>query len=321
MEIFPNVYQIHSLVGDRNLFQYLFVGDNVFLLDTGMASTPKEVILPFLRKIGIAPSRLSMAINTHADADHHGGNATLKQSVSEVLLACGDLDREIIENPDRLFAVRYNQWIQEHGVGISANPEVEVWVRGMVGAAHRIDVTLRGGENLAIDEKRSLRVLHVPGHSDGHIALYYPPSRAMFVGDAVHGSYCPAANGAPAVPPAYYCVLAYLSALQLVETFEVEWIYSGHWPAYTGSQVMEFLEESRRFVQITTERVLRALDRHPEGITLRTCIEECGPTLGKWPANSSWLLMYPIYGHLTQLEQQGVVKRVHVNNLTRWRLS
>ena len=51
MEIFRHVYQIASLVGDRNLFQYLFVGDNVVLLDTGASDTPSETISPFLAPV------------------------------------------------------------------------------------------------------------------------------------------------------------------------------------------------------------------------------------------------------------------------------
>src|SRR5947209_6849148 len=170
MQIFPHTYQISSLIADRNLFQYVFVGDNVILLDTGMSKTPAEVIAPYLKNAGIPPARLTMAINTHADADHHGGNAALRELAGSVLLACGDMDREVIQNPDRLFATRYNHWIPEHRVGLGLMPEAESWVREMAGPAHRIDVTLRGGEILAVDDSRALRVLHVPGHSNGHLA-------------------------------------------------------------------------------------------------------------------------------------------------------
>jgi glyoxylase-like metal-dependent hydrolase (beta-lactamase superfamily II) len=89
MKIFRNVYRIASLVADRNLFQYLFVGDNTFLLDTGASYTPSETISPYLKQLGSTASRLAMAINTHADADHHGGNASLRQIAGQVMLACG----------------------------------------------------------------------------------------------------------------------------------------------------------------------------------------------------------------------------------------
>jgi glyoxylase-like metal-dependent hydrolase (beta-lactamase superfamily II) len=320
MELFPHAYQIQSLVGDRNLFQYLFVGDNTILLDTGAACTPAEVILPFLQKLGIKPSRLTMAINTHADADHHGGNAALKESAGQILLACGDPDRAMIENPDRLFATRYNPWVAEHGVGLSLYPAATAWVRTMAGPAHRIDLTFRGGEHIAIDDKRCLRVLHLPGHSDGHLALYDAAHRAVFVGDALHGRYCPSTTGQPSLPPAYYSVLAYLGTLQFLEALEVEWIYSGHWPAYHASAVSEFLAGCRSFVDQASSLVLKTLERNPEGVTLSACIEECGPALGNWPAGNRWLLMYPMHGHLLYLEQQGTVTRVKSEAHTRWKL-
>ena len=321
MEILPNTYQIRSLVGDRNLFQYLFVGEKIVLLDTGASYTPNETILPFLRQAGIEPSRLTMAINTHADADHHGGNASLKEAAGGVMLGCGERDRVIIEDPDRLFATRYDQWIPDHGVGLGLNPEATAWVRKMVGLPQRIDLTFCGGEHIAIDEKRSLRILHVPGHSDGHLAIYDPVNRAIFVGDALHGRYCPAAGGEASLPPAYYSVLAYLGTLQFLEALDIEWIYSGHWPTFHASQVSEFLVESRRFVDSAASLVWRALERHKEGVTLSLCIEECGPALGNWPANNQWLLMYPMHGHLLYLEQQGSIARVSGEKLVRWKIA
>jgi glyoxylase-like metal-dependent hydrolase (beta-lactamase superfamily II) len=321
MEIFRHVYQIASLVADRNLFQYLFVGDNTVLLDTGASYTPGEAISPFLKKVRIKPSRLTMAINTHADADHHGGNASLKQIAGQVLLACGEQDRLMIEDPDCLFASRYNHWIPEHGVGLGLNLEASTWVRKMVGEPQRIDQTFIGGEYIRIEDDHSLQVLHVPGHSDGHLALYDPLYKAIFVGDALHGRYCPTTEGEPALPPGYYSVLAYLGTLQMLHALDIDWIYSGHWPTYHGSQVSEFLTESRRFVEDAGALMWKTLEKHPEGITLRGCMDECGPALGAWPLTNQWLLMYPLHGHLLFLEQQGRVTRVADQGSVRWKVA
>jgi glyoxylase-like metal-dependent hydrolase (beta-lactamase superfamily II) len=321
MEIFPHIHQIASMVADRNLYQYLFVGDNTVLLDTGASYTPEEVILPFLKQLGIPPSQLTMAINTHADADHHGGNDLLKEAAVEMLLACGDLDRKIIEDPDLLFASRYDQWIDQHGIGLGLNPEASAWVRKMVGKPRRIDLTFTGGEHISIDSERSLRVLHVPGHSDGHLALYDSMNRAVFVGDALHGAYCPNAVGEPSLPPAYYSVAPYLATLQAMEELPIDWIYSGHWPAFHASQVSDFLTECRQFVKKASLLVVKALESHPdEGVTMQLCIDECGPLLGTWPEHNRWLLMYPMYGHLIHIEQQGLTSRVENEGKTRWKL-
>ena len=321
MEIFRHVYQIASLVADRNLFQYLFVGDNTVLLDTGASYTPSETISPFLKQVGIAPSRLTIAINTHADADHHGGNASLKQIAGQVMLACGEPDRLMIEDPDRLFASRYNQWIPEHGVGLGLHADASAWVRKMVGDPQRIDQTFVGGEDIRVDDERSLQVLHVPGHSDGHLALYDRGNKAVFVGDALHGRYCPTTVGEPALPPGYYSVLAYLGTLQMLHAFDIDWIYSGHWPTYHGSQVSEFLAESRRFVDNAAALVWKTLEKHPEGVTLQGFMDECGPALGAWPLTNQWLLMYPLHGHRLLIEQQGRVTRLAGKGNVQWKVA
>lgn len=321
MEIFPQVHQIESGIADRRLFQYLFLGDNVLLLDTGTSATPGDVILPYLKQIGIAPRRLTMAVNTHADADHHGGNSVLKREAENVLLACGDADRAVIEDPDRLFALRYNHWMQDHGVGLALLPEATKWVREMAGPAHRVDLTFRGGEEIALDGTSAIRVLHVPGHSNGHLAFYHVPSKAAFVGDALHGSYCPSVSGQPSLPPAYFSILAYLSSIQLIESLEVDWIYSAHWPPYPMEKAKEFLDECRRFVQVAAGQVRKALERHPEGLTLRACMDECGPALGNWPASNRWLLMYPLHGHLAYLEETGEAVRSRPGEHVVWKLN
>jgi glyoxylase-like metal-dependent hydrolase (beta-lactamase superfamily II) len=319
MEIFPGVHQIRSSIADRHLFQYVFEGDNVVLLDTGFSSTPTDVILPFLSSIGIGPERLRLAINTHADADHHGGNSNLKQSCRNVLLGCGEMDREVIEDPDRLFASRYNQWLPDHGVGLGTNPEAEIWVRAMTGAPQRIDLSFRGGETIAIRDEVRLRVLHVPGHSHGHLAFYDDTNRAIYTGDALHGNCCPSRDGAPSLPPAYFALLAYLSTIQTVEALDVQWIYSAHWPAYSGPQIGEFLAECRNFADRADQKVRHALESSPHGITLRDCMAQCGSVLGNWPQQNQWLLMYPMHGHLAHLEQLGMARqRRGEDGLIRW---
>ncbi len=320
MQIFPNVYQISSRIADRNLFQYVFVGDNVVLLDTGFSSTPRDVIFPFTASIGLGSERITFAINTHADADHHGGNRAVKQECPGTLLCCGELDRAVIENPDLLFATRYNQWLESDGVGLGANANSETWVRQMTGEAQRIDVSFRGGEQIALNDNTNLQVVHLPGHSHGHLAVYSAANRAIFLGDALHGSACPSTDGKPSLPPAYFAVLAYLSSVQTVEALRVDWIYSAHWPVFHGRAAEAFLSECKSFVDRADRFLREELARHPTGATLRQCMDACTPALGRWPTDNLWLLMYPVRGHLDLLEEMGVVTAAKSNGVTRWKL-
>src|SRR5438128_457355 len=121
MELYKNAYQIQSLYGGRNLFQYLFVGERSVLIDSGVAETPENAIFPYMDKLKIDPQRLSLVVTTHPDLDHQGGNSTVKTVVRRAQLACGEADREMVEDPHSLFRLRYNFAKREHGVGFESD--------------------------------------------------------------------------------------------------------------------------------------------------------------------------------------------------------
>src|SRR5712691_4166947 len=54
VEIAPRTWRIESLIGLRNLFQYLIAGEEAALiLDTGTSVTPRDEILPALRHLDL----------------------------------------------------------------------------------------------------------------------------------------------------------------------------------------------------------------------------------------------------------------------------
>jgi glyoxylase-like metal-dependent hydrolase (beta-lactamase superfamily II) len=207
MELYNNVHQIQSLFGGRNLFQYLFVSDKTVLIDTGIAETPEKSIFPYLDKLTIKPQQLAMVITTHTDLDHQGGNAAIKQASRRTLLACGEADRAMVEDPCTLYELRYNHLRKDHDVGFEPQTSPDA------GRACKIDIGFSGGERIGLGGEWSLEVLHVPGHFRGHLALYDPKHKAAFVSDAIHGRGCPKADGSMGIPVTYFYVDIYLSTL------------------------------------------------------------------------------------------------------------
>src|SRR2546422_684924 len=105
VELYKNVFQIQSLFGGRNLFQYLFAGANFVLVDTGIATTPEETILPYLDRLKISPERLTLVVVTHPDLDHQGGNDAMKRAAPRACLACGlAAPAPFRDRPRRLFS-------------------------------------------------------------------------------------------------------------------------------------------------------------------------------------------------------------------------
>ena len=315
MELYPGLYLLKSLFGGRNLFQYLFVGDNVVVIDTGIVDTPEKVIFPYMDLIGLRPERLTLAVTTHADLDHQGGNDAIKRRSPGTWLACGEGDRALVENPQSLFDRRYNHLQKDHAVGL------DVELMPLAGKLRRMDVTFAGGEKIRLRDDWALEVLHVPGHSHGHLAFYDRARKAAFVGDAIHGRGCPKAEGGLAIPVTYYYVDIYLSTLCHFEALEIDALYSGHWPIMHGEEIHDFIAESRQTVELFDQVILRDLGKHAAGLTLAELIDAVANAVGDWPKDSWALAMFPVKGHLDRLEQQGKVRPVRGTRPVKWQLA
>ncbi len=314
MKIFPNVYEIKSVFGNRYIYQYLFVGDITILLDAGVAATPNSAIFPYLEKIGISPRQLTMVIAMHADADHHGGLPAIKDASAGTLLACHREDLQLIEDPEFLYQHRYNFLAYSHGLGFGRE--------GMVHCpeGRKIDQTLAAGETLQLAKDWKLQVWHVPGHSAGHLAIYDEKNQAAFTSDAVQANGYPTIDGKLAFGPTYYTVDSYLATIQFLEKWPIGHIFSGHWPALHGEDVRSFLDESRKFV-LTTDSLLQAYFKsHRGGITLKQILTDLGTKLGDWPTETAAFLQFALYGHLVRLEQQGIIYQ-DVSQPVQWRLA
>ena len=314
MQLYPGAYRIQSLFGDRNLFQYLLVGDNVVLVDTGVAATPEAVIFPYLDSLGLGPARLTLAITTHPDTDHQGGNYAIKRISPGTWLACGEADRPLVEDPRVLYDVRYNFLREEHEVGFEADPAPEA------GRARKMDLTFSGGEKIRLRDDWALEVLHVPGHSHGHLALYDRKHCAAFVGDAIHGRGCPKAEGGMSIPVTYFYADIYLSTLRYFEALDLEVLHSGHWPTMRGEEIRDFIAESRRTVELFDRVILGSLAKAPSGLTMKELIDAVSSAVGDWPKETWQFAMFPVKGHLDRLEEQGKVRPVGGPSPVRWQL-
>jgi glyoxylase-like metal-dependent hydrolase (beta-lactamase superfamily II) len=315
MELFPNVYQIQSIFGGRNLFQYLFVGDKVVLIDSGIAETPEKVIFPYMDGLKISPQRLTLAVTTHPDLDHQGGNDAIKRFAPAAWLSCGEADRAMVEDPQTLFERRYNYMREEHEVGF------DLETLPLAGKKRRMDVTFSGGETIGLADDWSLDVLHVPGHSHGHLALYDRKHKAVYASDALHGRGCPKADGTMGIPVTYYYVDVYLSTLRYFESLDMDVFYSGHFPAMQGEEIANFISESRQTVELFDRVILRELGHHPEGLRLEQLIDAVANAVGDWPKDTWVLAMFPVKGHLDRLEQQGKIRPIAGARPGKWQLA
>jgi len=294
-EIASGTWRCESLVGPRNMFQYLIAdGDEAIVVDTGMTATPRDVIVPGMRGAGIDPGDVRMVVVTHPDLDHQGGLAGLREVLPNAVGACGFADRMMVAEPERLLSDRYGAFEVEHGVGY---PDADkLWMRANYGAPATVEVGLAGGETIAVGDRR-LVARHAPGHSAGHLVLHEPATGLLFSSDAVHWRMCPAADGSPALCPTYEEVDDYLATIGMLESLGAAELHSGHWPIRTGAEIADFMAESRAFVARMDSTLEERLERPATLAELCDHADERMGPFGSEPAN----LMFVVHGHVRRM--------------------
>ena len=298
-EIASGTWRCESLVGPRNMFQYLIAdGDEAIVVDTGMTATPRDVIVPGMRAAGIDLGDMRMVVVTHPDLDHQGGLAGLREVLPNAVGACGFADRMMVAEPERLLSDRYGAFEVEHGVGY---PDADkLWMRANYGAPATVEVGLAGGETIAVGDRR-LVARHAPGHSAGHLVLHEPATGLLFSSDAVHWRMCPAADGSPALCPTYEEVDDYLATIDMLESLGASELHSGHWPIRTGAEIADFMAESRAFVARMDATLEERLERPATLAELCEHADERMGPFGSEPAN----LMFVVHGHIRRMLRSG----------------
>jgi glyoxylase-like metal-dependent hydrolase (beta-lactamase superfamily II) len=177
-----------------------------------------------------------------------------------------------------------------------------------------------GGEKIRLGDDWQLEVLHVPGHSYGHLGLYDPKHETAFVSDALHGGGFPGASGGLAFPVTYYDVDAYLSTLTLLENLPIKMLCTAHWLPKKGEEIRAFVAESRQTVATFDRIILSGLNQHSSGLTMKDLIDVAGEAFG-WPSDTWVYIMFALKGHPDRLQRQRRVRFIQIPQPYHWVLA
>jgi hydroxyacylglutathione hydrolase len=104
---------------------------------------------------------------THAHPDHQGSSKEVCETLG-IPFWVGEHDADAAERPE-LIAERQPD-----------HPVAQFFVKTMTGPGRRVDRRLVEG-----DEVAGFQVLHVPGHSAGHVAFWREADRVLIAGDVL----------------------------------------------------------------------------------------------------------------------------------------
>ncbi|MBA3349639.1 MAG: MBL fold metallo-hydrolase [Actinobacteria bacterium] len=285
MEIVPGIHRIESDLGPRFMCQYVLVGEErTVLIDTGLANTPNAVIEPYLRSIGTSLEAVDEVIISHADVDHCGGNLSVRSRNRSARFICHELDRRWIESKEAMVAENY-RWYEPYGFGPSA--ESIRWIENELGGDCPTDWGLQGGETLRLGREWRVQVVHLPGHTPGHIGLWDERSRALIVIDAVlqDGIYDRAGNRL--IPPRYYDARAYAATIRSVRAMQPDVLLTAHFPVMEGSEAIAWIDASLEFTRAVQTAVDEGIGKGLTGLAeLTRYTDEC---VGPYPESMNEL--------------------------------
>lgn len=151
---------------DRFVFAYLIFGDQICLIDSGVAGS-EAIIQDYIKQAGRDPHDISRLVFTHSHPDHIGAGREIKKQTG-CRVAAHSAAAVWIENVDRQYA--------ERPIGNFYD---------LVGGPVEIDIDLKDGDRLDLGDGKTLEIFHTPGHSKGSVSLLFDKDRALFTGDAV----------------------------------------------------------------------------------------------------------------------------------------
>jgi glyoxylase-like metal-dependent hydrolase (beta-lactamase superfamily II) len=307
VEVAPGIERIESVFGPRPFAQYLLRDERSMLVDTGIDTTPSDVIVPFFEQVAFAPESLTYVLTSHADVDHFGGNAALRNAAPQAIFCASALDVPIITDRERAMNERYG-WYAEHGSSADYDEDTKGLLAAGMGPDTHIDLELTGGEWFRLGPKLSVQILTLPGHSAGHLGVWEPESRSAIVIDAVLGQGLYNFDHEIIHPPPYQDAAAYEGTIETLRALQPERLLTAHYDVIEGAEVRDFLDTSADFVVRTRAEVRRAAKTN-SNVTLAGLLAELGPVLGPFSSFPNELAG-PIRSHLGELVAEGVVEPV-----------
>lgn len=309
IEVAERVFRIDAPLGERVVSLYLVSGDDEALLfDTGMNGTIPEYVLPSLDRVGITRESLRTVVISHCDVDHFGGMSDAIEHFAEARVVAHPQDAAEIQDFDVYLAHRGRGFVDSYGLD-EAEAAIQ-WSRSVTRESQLHDLVNEG--DVVQLGGRDVTILHVPGHSRGHLALSVPDVGALLISDAILGSAVPLANGSPAFPPTYRYLDDYLATIERAQSMRPEVLLTAHYRTYRTGEVSEFLEASTQFALEfgrSVEAAIAAAGRG--GSSLRELARVLNSTVRAWPAEGTdGALAFPIAAHLEKLISEGRVGAV-----------
>lgn len=261
MQITENVHALRipfkiqlnpTTILDRFVYCYLVYGDEVCLIDTGIASTEK-IILEYLKKSGRDFEEITLIVQTHAHPDHIGATKVIKERTG-CRVAIHEAEKVWIENVD-------SQFIDRPVPGFHQ----------LVGGSVRVDEAFSDGKKFDLGKGMEIEMVHTPGHSPGSTSIWLKKEGILFTGDSV-----PLLGDMPI----YDDAMASIKSLEKIRRMNGILTLLGSWDApRQGEEVQTILTNGLDYLNLIHLTIKNALEEEPtlsDPVLCRRVLNELG---------------------------------------------
>jgi glyoxylase-like metal-dependent hydrolase (beta-lactamase superfamily II) len=224
MRLAPGLHYIGSDVVNSYLVED---AGGLTIIDAGLSGHWRELEQE-LKQLGYSLDDVRGIVLTHGDTDHIGFAERLRER-NGIVVHVHELDaaraRGEVKKPNSGWGpvkvrplVGFLWYSARHG-GLRIRPVREV-------------ATFADGE--VLDLPGSPRIIHLPGHTPGSVAVHVPAVDALFVGDAMTTGNVLTGERGPRLAPFTLDPEGALASLAKLEAVQATWVLPGHGAPWRG---------------------------------------------------------------------------------------
>ena len=283
IELKPNIYYMPGENNSRFPYcacLYIKGKERRVLIDAGMGS---ENMAP-VRKLGI-----DLLILTHCHIDHRFS----RTEIMDVPVWCHETEEIFLQDRDRFLTA---VGLKRSGLDLSGLFD---FADGMfdVEIAHR----LTGGERLELGGL-TLEIIHTPGHSPGHLAVFIPEHGLLFSGDIDLTGF------GPFYGHDFADIDEFLSSIERLKQIKAKMVISGHAGPFNANLAAKF--EEYKQVILTRDRLLLENLSRPKSMEGLKGVNLFYKSYPDYPELIRWFEWVHIEKHLSRLARLGKVRRI-----------